>query len=379
MSFVTTLLALTACFSVDSRTLGSDDVEARRMPWVHEELHHKNPQDFVGGTFVRSELGAAGGVKLAPIAQPPNVEDDGSAVYESAVLASKQPFSELLASYNVDVPAGAGIWFEARVGRKADELWTDWLRIGEWGSGQPSWAPTRTCNEGAIDVDYFKGNGVFDLAQYRIVAWRGEARAPQIRISRVDLTFSTRNGLVLADGPKVEIPEAAWKLRLPVPFRSQKAVDPKLAPRVCSPTSLAMVLEYHGAKRGIEEVAKRVFDAEFDVYGNWTRAIQGGYTFGVAGYLTRCADWRAVERSIAVGQPLVISIAAGPGDLAGAPYEQTPGHLLVVTGFDESGNVCVNDPAAEFESSGVRTYTRAELEKCWLARGGTAYVFLSRR
>ncbi|MCE9595826.1 MAG: C39 family peptidase [Planctomycetes bacterium] len=379
MSLLSTLFAFGACFSLDSAALGSDDVEARRMPWVHEEVHHRNPQDFGGGTFVRGEVGASTGVRLSPIEQPQGREDDGSAVYESAVIASKQPFQQMLASWNVELPTGSGIWVDVRVGRKSDDVWTDWLRIGEWGRGQPDWQATTECEFGRIDVDYFKSEQSFDLAQYRITAWRGEANAPQIKVARVDLTFSSRDAVPSQPPSKVEIPPSSWKVRMPVPFRSQRVVDPKLASRLCSPTSVAMVMEFQGVKRSTDEISKRLYDADHDLYGNWTRAIQGAYSYGVSGYVTRCADWHAVERSIAVGQPLVISIAAEKGDLPGAPYVETAGHLLVVTGFDADGSVFVNDPAAVAEFEGVRTYSRDALAKCWLARGGTAYVFLSKR
>lgn len=379
MSFGSVLVLLGASFTSVAGPLGSDEPSGRRMPWVHEEVHHRSPQDFAEGTFVRGSLAASSGLKLAPIEQPIGREDDGSASYVSAVLTPKQPFHELLASWNVEVPTGAGIWFDVRVGRKADDSWTDWLRVGAWGGGQPNWEATRSTGDAGVDVDYFKSATAYDLAQYRIVAWKGDSRGGDVKVARVDLTFSTRDGLAPADKARIEIPESSWKLGLAVPFRSQKSVAADLAPRVCSPTATAMVLEYHGVKRGTEEIAKRVFDAEHDLYGNWTRTIQGAYTFGVSGYLTRYADWGAVERAIAVGQPLVISIAAKPGELTGAPYAETAGHLIVVTGFDEHGDVLVHDPAGATAAEGVRTYRRSELDRCWLARGGTAYVFLAKR
>jgi hypothetical protein len=385
MGIVFALLALAPNFARATPALGSDEIDARRMPWVHESLHHKNPNDFAAGTLVRATLGLHGGVELAPGSPAKNAEDDGSAVYESPVLRAQRPFHELCASFNADVPSGAGLWFEVRVARADDggaatggESWSDWLRLCEWGRGQPNWAPTTECAFGRVDVDTFRASTPCELVQYRLVAWPGDARDPAIHVARVDVTLSTRDGLA-PEPREVPIPEAAWKLRLPVPFRSQKAVRPELAPRVCSPTSIAMVMEFHGVKRATEDVAKRVYDSEHDLYGNWTRAIQGAYTFGVAGYLTRVSAWRDVERSIAIGEPLVASIAAGPGDLAGAPYAETAGHLIVIAGFDADGNVLVADPAAESEAGGVRSYTRAELEKCWIARGGTAYVFLSKR
>jgi len=74
----------------------------------------------------------------------------------------------------------------------------------------------------------------------------------------------------------------------------------------------------------------------------------------------------------------VISVGVKEGQLTGAPYTTTSGHLLVLRGFDEQNDCLVNDPAAIDAEHGQLTYKRSELETCWLARGGTAYVLLPR-
>ena len=96
------------------------------------------------------------------------------------------------------------------------------------------------------------------------------------------------------------------------------------------------------------------------------------------GYLARFADWGAVRRSIAAGQPLVISIRFREGELPGAPIPSTAGHLIVVTGFAPNGDVLVNDPAAPAAAEVPRSYRRVDLEKAWLQKGGVAYVLLPR-
>jgi hypothetical protein len=163
-----------------------------------------------------------------------------------------------------------------------------------------------------------------------------------------------------------------------VPFRSQRAEDPKIAGSICSPTSVAMLLAYRGVDRPTAEVAELLYDREHEIYGNWPRAVQGAFTSGVPGYLTRFSGWSAVEDAIAREQPLVISIRAKKGQLTGAPYEKTDGHLLVLCGFDANGDCLVNDPAARDAEHGQITYERSELEACWMGNGGVAYVLLPR-
>jgi len=170
-----------------------------------------------------------------------------------------------------------------------------------------------------------------------------------------------------ADRPRAREP-------LAVPVLSQLEQDPELASRICSPTSLAMILAYAGVRTTPEEVAARAYDASFDLYGNWPRSIQAAYAYGVPGYLTRFASWKSLERELARGHAVVISIAFGEGELAGAPMASSRGHLLVVCGFDENGEVIVNDPAARSGADVRCTYSRKELTRAWQGHGGTAYV-----
>src|SRR6185436_8529787 len=105
---------------------------------------------------------------------------------------------------------------------------------------------------------------------------------------------------------------------LPVPIRSQKAIGAALSHRVCSPTALSMVLAYRGSEHALEEIAGRVYDAKNDLYGNWPRSIEGAFSFGVPGYLTRFSDWSAVYSTLATGQPIIASIGVEDGQLDGA-------------------------------------------------------------
>ena len=91
--------------------------------------------------------------------------------------------------------------------------------------------------------------------------------------------------------------------------------------------------------------------------------------------MTRLASLRSVEKYVAVGIPVVVSVSFGSGELDGAPISSTAGHLLVVVGFTATGDVVVNDPASRSRSGVRRTYDRAQLEAAWLGgSGGTAYV-----
>jgi D-alanyl-D-alanine dipeptidase len=212
-----------------------------------------------------------------------------------------------------------------------------------------------------------------------------DSRAPpqaKLRIARVDMTLSdTTRRITSVPSSEQAAPAvaSAWQRRLAVPYRSQKVERREIRGRICSPTSVSMVLAYRGIDRPTEEVSGVIYDASNGIYGNWPLAVQGAYRYGIPGYLDRFGRWADVERCIAAGQPLVISIEAAEGELRGAPYRRSNGHLLVLAGFDADGNVLVNDPAAGDAESGLLTYHRSDLERVWWeARGGTAYVLLPR-
>jgi len=158
-----------------------------------------------------------------------------------------------------------------------------------------------------------------------------------------------------------------------VPALSQVAEDPAIAMRICSPTSVAMVLRYWGRPATAAAVAADVFHADTDQYGVWPAAIRAAALRGVAGYLLRFPDWTAAAWCLGRGIPIIASIKFGIGELRDAPLDATTGHLVVLTGYTD-GMVLVNDPAGATAAAVPRRYRRDELTRAWLARGGIGYV-----
>ena len=158
----------------------------------------------------------------------------------------------------------------------------------------------------------------------------------------------------------------------------------------CSPTSTSMVLAYYDrlpAPRRyrwvpdghvdpwVDHAARMTYDHAYDGTGNWP--FNTAYAAPLAGkaFVTRLRSMREAEQFLAAGIPLVLSIAFGPGQLDGAPISSSDGHLLVLVGVRDNGNVVVNDPAADSRRRVRRTYDRGQLERLWLeASGGLAYV-----
>ncbi len=301
------------------------------------------------------------------------------ATHTSRVIRAAFPFNDLVPSWNVDVPEGTGFVVQIRMGRQAGDFWTPFYYLGRWGQ-VPRDAVKKVIRDefGTIDIDYFRSDQVFDRIQYRLLlATTDPEQTPTLR--RFGLAYSnTMNDESLAREHRSKVrpaPQARWARRLPVPFRSQRDEDPKIAGSVCSPTSTAMVMEYRGVNQPTAHMAEVIWDAEYRMFGNWARAVQGAYLAGVPGYLRRFGNWDEVHKEIAAGQPVIASIRVRElNGLRGAPYRRSNGHLLVIVGFDAEGNVLVNDPAARTADSGMATYFREDMDKAWLDHGGVGYV-----
>lgn len=142
----------------------------------------------------------------------------------------------------------------------------------------------------------------------------------------------------------------------------------------CSPTSLAMLLRYHGVDTDVPRTARAVYDASYEGTGNW--AFNAAYA-GACGLRAVVAYTRGLDhvaRFVEAGMPVAISISWRPGELPGAPVEHSDGHLLVVRGVDRNW-AYVNDPAAP--QVAVR-YGRAALDRIFRAQGGVAYLVAPR-
>jgi len=166
---------------------------------------------------------------------------------------------------------------------------------------------------------------------------------------------------------------AGGSARLVVPAVSQMEEDAAIRSRICSPTCVAMVLAYYGARVAVADLAREIFQPDLDIYGVWPAAVCAAGRHGIAGYLLRFPDWSAAEWCLAQGMPIIASVRYGAGELTGAAVSGTPGHLLVLTGHADDA-VFVNDPAAPTASGVSRRYRLDELRRVWLERAGVGYV-----
>lgn len=332
---------------------------------------------FFGALEIRAERASPNGVATAVYEHPvPEITSDG--------------FCRAIVSWNISTPPGTGAWFEVRAwrskdghswsGSTGDAGWSPWLFIGEWGEVSPEqagWPIQTKAADASIEVDEFVSSERWDLLQWRVVvASTTPGRSVTVHNVIISANLESPNADSRNDKRADQLPTPA---DLPVPFRSQKTDNPALAGRLCSPTSVSMVLGLHHHNVSVQRVAELAYDRRHDIYGNWPRNVQAAFELGLSGAVVRFANWNEVSQQIEKNRAVIISFAADKGELPAAPYESTSGHLIVIRGFDERGDVLVNDPACGTEQEGRRTYSRDDLTRVWLRKGrGTAYLLWPR-
>jgi hypothetical protein len=335
------------------------------------------------------------------LAQPAGTVTVGGRNWEWAAWASpwitpSHGFTEIVPSWRASTPTGTWIAVQVR-GRTASGQMTQWQKLGRWtsavnGTYRRSFG---TQDDGlstvATDTLRARSGVVFTAYSVKVQVYRAAGTTATPVVDSVHAVASQLASSV----PAVSAPLLPAKT-LAVPAYSQmthRGQYPQYGgggEAWCSPTSLAMMLGYFKrlptsseyswvsksyADPWVDEVARRVFDAEYDGTGNWPFNTAYAATRLPRAAVTRLASLRDVERFIAAGLPVEVSITFSSGQLSGAPISSTAGHLVVVVGFTSTGKVIVNDPAASSNAGVRRTYDRAQFEAAWLRKSrGTAYV-----
>jgi Peptidase_C39 like family len=339
--------------------------------------------------------------------------DGSSRRYDAATWTSPEvapgfAYTELVASWNARTPAGT--WVEVSVTGVSDtgERSRDYV-LGRWA------ADTGTIHRTSVPA---QGDDLATVATDVLVARTGRTlRTWQLTVSLLRATGSTATPSVALVGAMASQLPAETDLEPVAPLGGAGATTLDVPPYSqelhlgeypqyngggeawCSPTSTAMVLAYWQRVTGdsgfgpapaeyaavdpayddrqVDYAAASTYDWHYDGTGNWPFNTAYAGRYGLESFVTRLRSLTEAEQFIRAGIPLVVSVSFAKHELAGAGYD-TNGHLLVIVGFTESGDVVVNDPASHLVPSNdeVRaTYDRSEFERVWLLRsGGIAYV-----
>lgn len=307
-------------------------------------------------------------------------------------------FTELIPSWEASTPGDS--WVQVRIrGRSESGRLSSWYTMANWARGDRRFHRTslgpQADDLARVAVDTLKTNYSMGFTDWRVRVTLLRKAGTSARPS-VDAVGAMTSRLPSVTRVRTSRPGVATGVSLRLPRYSQmihRGDYPQYdggGRAWCSPTSVSMVLghlgrlprprEYSWVPEGhpdpwVDHAARSQYDYRFDGAGNWSFSTAYAASHADHAFVTRLRSLREAERFIRAGHPLVASVRFGPGELTGAPIGSTNGHLLVIVGFTESGNVVVNDPAAPRNRSVRRTYDRGEFENAWIpGSGGLVYV-----
>ena len=298
----------------------------------------------------------------------------------SPEISTPFPYRDAIASWNVFTTPGS--WLEIQFRARFGSRWSKWYVLGIWASDSSTIrrhsVDSQKDSDGSVAADTFvssDGDQTADGFQLKLRLFSADkASLPAVR--SVSIAYSTaapKSAHVSSGNP------ALWNTQLEIPQYSQ-LVYPDGGNVWCSPTSTSMVLAYLEQFTGdceprVRAAVDGVYDWIYDGHGNWPFNTAYAASQGYEGYVARLTSLTKAEEYIAAGIPIIMSIAWNKGQLANSDVDSTNGHLLVLAGFDGSGNPIVNDPAAPANERVRRIYLRSEFEPLWLqASGGTVYL-----
>lgn len=300
-------------------------------------------------------------------------QTSGSSVTLSREIQPDIAWDELVPSWNVDLPAETGLALEARawIGERP----TRFYHLGHWSEDGKS--PPRESVKGQND-DHGE-------VQTDTLVLKHPARRLELRVTLLGKAPSVASlrfvGVSLLDRsarpPTLPPNPTAWGRVLEVPERSQ-ANYPGGAQSWCSPTCVSMVLAYWARQlqrpeldHDVPAVVSGVYDPNWSGTGNWpfNTAFAGSFP-GLRAYVTRFTDVSELEDWLAAGLPVVVSVSYEL--LQGRPRTRESGHLVVCVGFDQQGNIVVNDPGTRLNVR--KTFARDNLVRAWAESHNTVYL-----
>jgi len=303
-------------------------------------------------------------------------------VWTSAEL-TVPAFEYLVASWSADTPAGTTVEISARAFVDAKNGWSGWLSWGVWSP----WA-LRACTDqkdalAEIDTDTFTVLGTHgetaSRLQLRAALHTDAAGATPVLCALCATLKNTLDGQAIpvwpGDGGAAALPAEAYVSAAPA--ISQMVRDPAIADRICSPTSVTMMLNARGEDLLPEEVALREYDFCYQGFGNWSFSVAMG---GACGYDSFChyGDLDFLRRELAAGRTVALSVKYSSSPNGEYPYLEnaaipsTGGHLITLAGYGTENGVAYfysNDSAASSDGEAARRRYRADqLDQAWSGR-----------
>lgn len=272
-------------------------------------------------------------------------------------------FNRGLPSWNGHAPERQSSAFKVQMRFKVNDQWQRWVTVGYW--DRQIWADYgyTTFTGGEVDIDYVKLDYYIKEFQLKVLFKRNSvsSEAPSVK----QLSFFVSDSRTTDDVSVVTIvndnPEAIY---IPTDFIYQSAVDPVIGGSICSPVSTAMILRSYNIEVEPYEFALRTKDQYWGIFGVWPRAVQHAREYGLIGSVTRYRTWNETYEVLNAGGRIAISV--------GQPLSSA-GHLIMLAGFDNSGNPIVHNSA--YSNGEAYMHDKYDITKAWFEKGGISYTF----
>lgn len=273
---------------------------------------------------------------------------------EEVLQENIPPFNEMIISWNGERLVENKIFARVKL-----EEWSPWFLYGTWGSASQA---SYQRKEGFVEVD----QDVFQVIGGK------KATGFHIKMDHPLRLHVYTNGTAQPTAQNFD-----KSIFLKVPGLSQIALNHPRSTSLCSPASLTALIRYLSKKDvGPIEIAEKVWDQGFDIFGNWVFNVAEGWThLGPSwnAWVERLNGFSDIYRRLTSGTPVIVSVR---GPLTGSAGAYERGHLIVVSGFDpKTQEVHCMDPAFATDDE---THVRYQLEHfrgAWERRGKIAYIF----
>lgn len=273
-----------------------------------------------------------------------------------------EAFDRGLPSWNGLAPKDQKSSFKIQMRYRMSYGWSRWVTVGFW--DQNIWAiyGDTSFEGGKISVDYLKLEEYIKEYQFKIIFTRENSTdtSPALHqlsffVSDSKTTANVNIDEILQDNP----PE----IFISTNFVYQMDVDDEIGGDICSPSTVSMIIQSYGKEVDTYQFALRTKDPYWNLFGVWPRVVQHAAEYGLLGAVTRYRSWSQAYEVLKKGGRIAMSI--------GPPLYS--GHLVMLAGFDISGNPIVHDPAKRNGYS--RVYDKRDISESWFNKGGISYTF----
>lgn len=272
------------------------------------------------------------------------------------------PFDEGLPSWNGTAPGDSG-GFRILIRFPYQSAWSPWLEVGYWKANLWPGSKRTSFAGGQIDIDTALLGYYATQWQFAVEMKRTAATVTSPSLSKLSFFYSdsrtTQNinhAAILSDRPAA--------IFIPTTFLAQYRISSEIGSRICSPTSVAMILLSYKIKVDPLQFAWDTLDPYYDIFGVWPRVVQNASEYGLDGSVTRYRSWSQAREVLAQGGRIAMSI--------GLPLYE--GHLVMLAGFNQNGDPIVHDPARSGDGY-AKLFNKSDLSRSWFDKGGVAYTF----